>query len=161
MTPTQIRLAVAAAGLVAAFSAGWCGGWYTNGWRLSSGFNAERVAQRDAAAEVLRLALADRDRRAHELRTTNDTNLTKLQRAQHETNRLRDRVSSDAVRLRVGAFCPGVGVPAPAAAPGVADGAGAELDPTARRAYFALRDALDLSERKLTGCQAELTLRAR
>ncbi len=161
MTPAQIKLAVMAGSLVAAFSAGWCGGWYVNGWRLSSGFNAERVAQRDAAAETLRIALADRDRKSDELRTSNDTNLSKLQGARDETNRLRDRVAADAVRLRVRVACPVAGVPAASAPSGVADGAGAELDPAARPAYFALRDALTLAERKLAGCQDELRARAR
>ncbi len=160
MSPAAIRLAVAAGCLVAAFGAGWSGGWGVNGWRLSSAYNAERVTQRDAAAEVLRLALADRDRKADTLRAANDTNLAKLQGAQDETNLLRTRLASGTGGLRVRAICPTAPVPQAAPASGVGDGAGAELDPAARRDYFALRDGINRVEAKLAACQDELRVRS-
>ena len=132
------RAALASGALVAAFVAGWT----VNGWR---------GAAKAMDAQVHIEAMAAR------LRASDDLHAAKLQEAQNETNRLRDRVSAGPVRLLVAAKCPDV--PQAASAPGVDSGTGAELDPAARSAYFALRDGINRAETKLAACQAELTER--
>lgn len=149
-----LRLALAAGSLLAAFS----GGWAVNGWRLQSAHEAERLQAAQDASETLRLAKASRDALAGRLRASDDLHAAELQKAQDETNRLRDRVSAGPVRLFVAAKCPATGtVPEAAHAPGVDPGARAELDSAARSTYFALRDGIDRAQAKLAACQAELT----
>lgn len=144
-----MRPSLWAGALLAAFAAG----WMTNGWRN----DATRAHEFQAAAETVRLANAARDVVADHLRASDDLHAAELQKAQDETNSLRDRVSAGPVRLRVAAKFPNV--PSVAAGPGVGAGTGAELDPSARSAYFALRDGIDRAEAKLAACQAELKLR--
>ena len=153
LTPAQIRVALAAGALVVAFG----GGWTVNGWRLTSAHDAERLQAAENAAESLRLAQQSVDAMAARLRASDDAHAAKLRKAQDETNRLRSAGSS--VRLLVNASCPDM--PQAASAPGVDSGTRAELDPAARPAYFALRDAIDRAEAQLAACQAELIERAR
>lgn len=151
--PPQIRLALAAGALVTAF----VGGWEVNGWRLTSAHDAERLQAAADAAESLRFANASRDALAARLRASDDLHAAQLQKAQNETNRLRDRVSAGPARLLVAAKCPAAPVlPQAASAPGVDSGTRAELNPEARSAYFALRDGINATEAKLAACQAEL-----
>lgn len=138
----DLKLALIAASLLAAFMSG----WEVNGWR------------RDAdVADTVRLANKARDALADRLRESDDAYAVQLQKAQDETNNLRDRVNAGPVRLRIAAKCPNM--PQAASSPGVGAGTGAELDPSARTAYFALRDGIDRTEAKLAACQAELKLR--
>ncbi len=129
------RAALASGALVAAFVAGWT----VNGWR-----GVAKSADAQAQIEVM----------VARLRASDDLHAAKLQEAQNETSRLRDRVSAGPVRLLVAAKCPDV--PQAASAPGVDSGTRAELDPAARSAYFALRDGINRAEAKLAACQGEL-----
>ena len=136
------RAALASGALVAAFVAGWT----VNGWR-----GAAKATDAQAHIEAM----------AARLRASDDLHAAKLQEAQNETNRLRDRVSAGPVRLLVAAKCPAdIPLPEAASAPGVDSGTGAELDPAARSAYFALRDGINRAEAKLAACQGELIQRA-
>lgn len=155
--PPQARLALAAAGLVGAFLAGWA----VNGWRIDAKVSAEAAQALKEAQGGRKAAEDDRDALAARLRASDDLHAAQLRKAQDETNSLRDRVSAGPVRLLVAAKCPAFAVlPEAPVAPGVDSGAGAELTPPARSAYFALRDGIDRAEAKLAACQAELNLRA-
>jgi prophage endopeptidase len=156
--PPQARLALAAGALVAAF----VGGWTVNGWRGAAAVNEKALQDLKTATDARTLAEGQRDALAARLRASDDLHAAKLQEAQNETNRLRDRVSAGPVRLLVAAKCPAVpDLPQAASAPGVDSGTGAELDPAARSAYFALRDGINAAEGKLAACQGELRERAR
>ena len=148
------RAALASGALVAAFVAGWT----VNGWRGAATADEKALQDLKTATDARTLAEGQRDALAARLRASDDLHAAKLQEAQNETNRLRDRVSAGPVRLLVAAKCPDV--PQAASAPGVDSGAGAELDPAARSAYFALRDGINRAEAKLAACQGELIQRA-
>ncbi len=75
-----------------------------------------------------------------------------LSDAREEINSLRADVAAGNKRLRVKAVCP-VAVPGAASAARVDDAIGAELDPVARSDYFALRERVILTEKRLSGLQ--------
>lgn len=120
------------------------GGWMVNGWRLNAQHQTEKLA---AAKATLRLTDG--------LAATNDENLAKLEKSQNETTRLRDCLRTGTCGLRVHTICP---TATPSAS--VDTGEGAELAEPARRAYFALRDAIDKHQAQLSACQDQLRLRA-
>lgn len=151
------RLIAAAIALGVAFGAGWS----VNGWRIDAKVNAEAAQALKTAQDGRTLAEGERDALAARLRASDDLHATKLKEAQNETNSLRDRVSAGPVRLLVAAKCPASPVlPQATSAPSVDPGTSAELDPSARSAYFALRDGIDAVEGKLAACQGELRERA-
>ena len=151
--PPQIRLALAAGALVVAF----VGGWTVNGWRGAAAADEKALQDLKTATDARTLAEGQRDALAARLRASDDLHAAKLQEAQDETNRLRDRVSAGPARLLVAAKCPAApNLPEAASAPGVDSGTRAELDPEARSAYFALRDGINAVEGKLAACQGEL-----
>ncbi len=131
---------------------------------FATGYQVARWQQDGKDLKALQTARADmvlltgeRDALTRELSAANDAHLLKLKEAQHETASLRDRLLAGTVRLRVSATCPAA--PTTAADSSVDTGAGAELDATARRAYLALRDGIDLAAGQLSACQGELRLR--
>jgi len=126
-----------------ALALGFGGGWMVNGWRLDAKAQAERLG---AAKATIRLTDG--------LAATNDENLAKLEKSQNETNRLRDCLRTGTCGLRIHTICP---TTAPSAS--VDTGEGAELAEPARRAYFALRDAIDKHQAQLDACQDQLRLR--
>lgn len=144
--------------LAATFGAGWS----VNGWRLGQAHEQERLQASEQARESLRLMTVSRDALATDLRTSGDIHATKLQEAQNETNRLRDRVSVGDQRLRIAVRCPSAAdLPGSTPSAGLGAATSAELDPSARSAYFALRDGIVRAEATLAACQDQLTLRAR
>lgn len=152
-----VRLAIIAGALLTAFGAGWA----VNGWRITSAVNADHVQALHDANQAKERAEAQRDALAASIKASDDAHASQLQKAQNETNALRDRVSAGPVRLLVAAKCPAAGVvPAASSASSVDPGDGAELDPSARSAYFALRDGIDRAEGKLSACQGQLKLRS-
>lgn len=154
--PSQARLALAAAALVGAFLAGWT----VNGWRGKAAADKKALQSLKEATDARTLAEGQRDALAARLRASDDLHAAQLRKAQNETNSLRDRVSAGPVRLLVAAKCPAApNLPQAASAPGVDSGAGAELDPFARSAYFALRDGINRAEAKLAACQEQLKAR--
>ena len=155
--PPQIRLALAAAGLVGAFLAGWT----VNGWRGAAAADEKALQALKEATDARTLAESERDALAARLRASDDLHAAQLRKAQDETNSLRDRVSAGPVRLLVAAKCPAApNLPEAASAPGVDSGTRAELDPEARSAYFALRDGINRAEAKLAACQHQLRERS-
>lgn len=142
---------------VAAFG----GGYKVADWRLTGQYTAEKLEASQEAAKALADMTADRDALAGKLSAANDQHTNELRNAQNETNRLRDRLANSSSGLRIAATCPESRL-GPQAAPGarVDTGTGAELDSTARRAYFALRDGIDRASAQLAACQDELRLRA-
>lgn len=80
-----------------------------------------------------------------------------LQETLNENQKLRAAVDAGAVRLRVKARCP-ILPAASEAAPGagVGDDGTAELDPSARPDYFALRAGIENQAAQLSACQAIL-----
>lgn len=139
---------------VGALALAFLGGWEIASWR----HDAEMLKAAKKAAGELTAMTAKRDAVADDLRKASDQHEKKLSEAQDETNRLRDRLRSGALGLRVAAKCPAASPQAPAA-PGVDTGAGAELAGAAESAYFALRDGIDRAGAQLAACQAELRLR--
>lgn len=139
---------------VGALALAFLGGWEVASWR----HDAEMLKTAKKAAGELAAMTAERDARAADLRAANDQHAASLKGAQDETNRLRDRLRSGTLGLRVAAKCPAANPQAPAA-PGVDTGAGAELAGAAESAYFALRDGIDRTSAQLAACQAELRLR--
>lgn len=75
-----------------------------------------------------------------------------LRDARQEIEGLRADVAAGNKRLRVKAVCP-VRVPSAASAASVDDAVGAELDSAARSDYFALRERVILTEKRLAGLQ--------
>lgn len=141
---------------VAAFS----GGYKVADWRLTAQANADALERAQRAEKARDEAIAERDVLAGKLAAANDKHANDLRNAQNETNRLRDRLNAGSIGLRIAGTCPRLAAQAESA-PGarVDTGAGAELDSTARRAYFALRDGIDRASAQLAACQDELRLR--
>jgi len=156
ITPSTLRLLAIAAVLAVAFGAGWS----VNGWRLTSAYNAEATARAEAYTAQVEALTKDRDALAVKLKVRDDTNLATLKKAQNETNRLRDCLLTGTCGLRIKTACPVASSPGTASGPGVDTGTGSELDPTARSAYFALRDGIDRASSQLAACQDQLRLRA-
>lgn len=152
----QVTLIIAAACLLGGFLSG----YNVADWRLTAQANAEAVERTQRAEKVRDEAIAAYNHLAGELAAAGDTHAAELRKSQNETNSLRDRLSIGAVGLRLAGKCPAAAL-GPQAAPGprVDTGTGAELDPTARRAYFALRDGIDRAGAQLAACQGELKLR--
>lgn len=152
----QVTLAIAAACLLGGFLSG----YEVADWRLTAKANAEEVERTKRAEKVRDEAIAAYNHLAGELAAAGDTHAADLRKAQNETNDLRDRLSVGSVGLRLAGKCPAAAL-GPQAAPGprVDIGTGAELDSTARRAYFALRDGIDRAAAQLAACQDELRLR--
>lgn len=148
-----LRLWLAAAGLAAAFAAGWA----ANGWRLGANHAAEALARSQATVRWMEAADAERLALQTKLTASDDAAAAKLRSAQDETNRLRDCLRAGTCGLRVNVAaprCPDLPEAAPGA--GVDSAAGARLDPDAESAYFALRDGIDRVQAKLTACQGRL-----
>lgn len=137
---------------VAAFG----GGYRVADWRLTGQYTAEKLEAAQTAAKALADMTDERDKLAGKLSAANDLHTNELRDAQNETNRLRDRLNAGSSGLRIAAIC----LDAQTASPARVDtGTGAELDSTARRAYFALRDGIDRASAQLAACQDELRLR--
>ena len=141
---------------VAAFG----GGYKVADWRLTGQYAAEKLEAAKTAAKALADMTDERDKLAGKLSTANDRHTNELRNAQNETTRLRDRLNAGSSGLRIAATCPAARLGTEAASPARVDtGTGAELDSTARRAYFALRDGIDRASAQLAACQDELRLR--
>lgn len=157
IVPPWARIAAGATLLLGSFGAGWT----VNGWRLGQVMESDRAERAEMAAAQLKAATTERDHVAGLLVASDTKHAKELDDARKETNRVRDAVSAGSVRLRVAARCPDVPqAPAAASSPSVDHGAGAELDGSARQAYFALRDGIDRAGAQLAACQGELRLRA-
>ena len=159
MIPDIKTAAIAAliAGLLA-----FAGGYKVADWRLTGQYTAEKLQVAQGAAKALADMTDDRDALAGKLSTANDQHTNELRKAQNETNRLRDRITNSSSGLRIAATCPGPRLgPQTASSSSVDTGTGAELDPTARQAYFNLRRGIDQVTSQLAACQDELSLRAR
>jgi len=153
---TSGKLIALCAALLFAFG----GGYKVADWRLTGQHTAEKLEASQEAATALAAMTADRDDLAEKLAAANDKRLNYLRAAQNETNSLRDRMRDGTIGLRIAGNCPRLDA-RPENSPGarVDIGGGAELDTTARRAYFALRDGIDRATAQLAACQDELRLR--
>lgn len=140
---------------VAAFA----GGYKVADWRLTAQANAEALERAQRAEKARDEAITERDALAAKLATANDKHANDLRNAQNETTRLRDRLNAGSIGLRIAGTCPRLGNPQAAPGARVDTGTGAELDSTARRAFFALRDGIDRASAQLAACQDELRLR--
>lgn len=138
---------------------GFGGGWAVNGWRLSSTHNAEKAEAAMAAKRQLDAMVSDRDRLAGALAQSNDLHLNLWEKDRGETNKLRDCLRRGTCGLRVAATCPDPNRPPGTPGAGVGAGTGARLAADAEPDYFALRDGITRTQRKLAACQAELKLR--
>lgn len=157
MPPDFKSLALVAL-IVGVFAFG--GGYKVADWRLTGQYTAEKLEASQAAAKALADMTADRDLLAGKLSAADDKHTNELRNAQNETNRLRDRLANSSNGLRIAATCPESRLdPQAASGAHVDTGTGAELDSTARRAYFALRDGIDRASAQLAACQDQLTLR--
>lgn len=157
LIPPQFRLAVALALLIGAFGAG----AKVQGWRKDAEI-AKLVAGHTAK-------LDDIDRVAKETAARNRKNAEARQNRLVEVDRteweaLQDARTKDAERIAclergdcrvfVRARCPtATGVPSPSDGSSVDTSAVAELDPTARRTYAALRESIQQTELTLHACQ--------
>lgn len=156
MNPLAIKALAGIGMLVLAFM----GGYQVADWRFRAAAARQEAAQARSAFSDYSDMVKDRDRLAGLLAASNDTNLKALKEAQDENTRLRARDADRALRLRVAAACPTAAGPGAAVSAGVDSGTGAELDPTARQAYFALRDGIAVAQAQLSACQGELRARA-
>lgn len=141
---------------VAAFS----GGYKVADWRIAGKYTAEALDRAKRAETARDEAIAAYEHLAGELAAANNAHAGEMKRAQNETNRLRDNLLAGNVGLRLAGTCPRLGDPQVAPGARMDIGTGAELDPIARRAYFALRDGIDRVGAQLAACQTELRLRA-
>lgn len=140
---------------VAAFG----GGYKIADWRMMAKANADALERAQGAEKARDEAITERDKLAGELAAKNDQHTDELRNAQNETTRLRDRLNAGSIGLRIAGTCPRLGDTQAAPGARVDTGTGAELDSTARRAYFALRDGIDRASAQLAACQDELRLR--
>lgn len=151
--------------VLAVACAGFASGWTANGWRLGQEIEAirtaharEKVDQSEAFSQRRAALAAERDALAQRMSAIDKLATEKLRKDRDETNRHRDCLSDGTCGLRIQATC----APAAGGAPeapngtGVDPGEGATLDPAARSAYSALRDAIDSTENKLNACQGLL-----
>jgi len=142
--------------VLALLAAGFASGFKVADWRA----DAAKLVVAEQATKDLRDMTTARDQLAKVLQTSNDANASKLRKAQNETNRLRDDVGAGSAGLRIAAACgePRLGTQSAASA-GVAAGDTAELSPTARRAYFGLKDGIDRASAMIEGLQDQLRQR--
>lgn len=145
----NLKLIVSAVALVAAFG----GGFQVATWRA----DAAQLKVAEQAAKDLKDMTDARDQLAGVLRASADTYESKLRKERNATTALRDSVA-DGGRLHIAATCPDTS-PKATQNTNVDSGAWAELDPAARRAYFALRDGIDTASGQLAACQDQLRLR--
>lgn len=111
---------------------------------------AEQLAKAEAKArEVERQWQAAAEQMANE-------GYKALQEKERENARLRDAVESGRQRLRVAAKCPSV--PQSPDSAGVDNGGAAELDASARPAYYALRAGIAKQHEQLKACQGIVRL---
>ena len=153
MNQTQVAALLA----LLCFLGGFLSGYKVDNWQQTA--KAEALAHKVADAAIAQRdeAMAAYLHLAGELSANADQHAADLRAAQNETNRLRN--ASSFVGLRVAATCPDLSKVAPAPGSRVDSGTGAELAPTARRAYFALRDGIDHAAAQLAACQDQLKLR--
>lgn len=156
MSQTQIAAALA----LACFLGGFLSGYKVDNMQQTA--KAETAARKASEAAIKQRddALAAYLHLAGELSAKTDQHAADLKKAQNETNDLRDRANRGAIGLRLAGTCPTPSQATPAPGSRVGFGTGAELDSTARRAYFALRDGIDQATAKLAACQSQLTARA-
>jgi len=154
----------AAAALAGALVAG-AAAWTVQGWRYGAQISNMRADEAGRVAEAQRQAREILQRRYAEVAEINERNAKAewaayggLRSAQIEDDRLRTDVDAGHQRLHVRAVCSaaGGGVPKTGASAGMGDGAPAELDPTARSDYFALRTGIQRLTAQLQACQARL-----
>ena len=155
MSPLALRALAALASLVVAFVCG----YQIADWRITARVTTEALATAQTAFAGYKEKVDERDALAARLAASDADHIKELRKAQNETNRLRARDASGALGLRVDAACPAIPEPAAPDRAGVDSGAGAELAPAARQAYFALREGIDLAGRQLAACQDELRAR--
>lgn len=135
---------------------GFAWGWVSNGWRL--GLEAERVARAHAERVAAVEKAAREAEQAAQARATEAVAAArkKLEKSQHETARLRSCLADGSCGLRVAApSCSGPVPEAPEGGP-LDSGADAPAPASAAPHYLALRDAIELTEAKLAGCQEAL-----
>lgn len=151
-------------------ASGFAAGWTTNGWRLGAEIEAiqsvhiqDKAAQLEASMERRKALAAERDALADRMAAIDKSATEKLRKDRNETNRYRDCLSDGTCGLRIQATCAPAAGGAPEASNGTGldPGEGATLDPIARSAYSALRDAIDSTENKLNACQGLLAELAR
>lgn len=156
MSPATIKAIAVLAILLAAFGAGWS----VNGWRLNSNYQAEKLAQQEANQKAFATLLDQRDVKVAAITASDDAHMKQLQESQNETNRLRNRIGSGAVGLRIATSCPTSGLTTEGASNASVDsGTWAGLAPIAQRAYFNLRAGIDQATAQLAACQSELKIR--
>lgn len=139
--------------------------WTAQGWRYRAVVASMRADESDRVAESQRQAREILLRRYAAVGEINERNARVewaayggMRNAQVEDDRLRADVDVGRQRLHVAAVCPaaGGGVPKAGAGAGMGNGARAELDPTARADYFALRTGIQRVTAQLEACQARL-----
>jgi prophage endopeptidase len=156
-------------GYAAAFAVGAliAGGaaWKAQGWRYGAEVGAMKAEESARVAESQRQAHEILVRRVAEVGQINEQNgkaewaaYGGMRNAQVQDDGLRSDVDAGRQRLHIAASCPAVsgGMPQAGTAAGVGDGARAELDPSARSDYFALRAGIQRIAAQLTACQARL-----
>lgn len=147
----SLKLAAAVLGFTVAFGGGWA--WRSSIARADEATTASALAESNGEAQRKINAAHTHD--ADALRAIADQAQIKLKGAQDETNRLRDCMRRGTCGLHLHASC-SAGLPATITASGVGTGGGAQLDADAERNYFALRDAIQRTETKLSACQGSL-----
>lgn len=147
------------AGIVILLVVGFGAGWGVNGWRLNSALANEKTAHAgdlkivsDAATKAV---LESQQKQAADLKRIADISdqyQGEINRAKSENDDLLARVNAGTTRLYVAAHCSGNQVSAPgASASGI--NVRAELDPSARSGYSALRQALEQALAQIKGLQ--------
>lgn len=159
MTPVPyLKLAAALIALCVAFAGGWTVEHWRGGVALAALQSKHSKALADESAKTLDAqkkldVLADAQRAR--VAGIDDKQTQALKVAQDETQRLRSCIADGTCGLRIRAQCPKPAAIVPGATAGtsVDTATSAELDPTARQDYFALRSAIDLTQRQLSACQ--------
>jgi len=152
----------AAALVVGAIVAGGAA-WKAQSWRYGAEIAGMKAGQSARVAESQRQAREIFERRVAEVGQINERNAKAewaayggMRNAQVQDDGLRADVDAGSQRLHVAASCPAAssGVPKADASTHVGDGTRAELDPSARPTYFALRAGIRQVTAQLAACQA-------
>ncbi len=143
---------------IALLAAGFGGGWAVNGWRLDAEHGQERIQLAKERNDQLLAAIRQRDDLADKVDQVDKKRTAQLTKARNENQALTDRLAARTAGLRIEATCPQSGSTESTSNASVDSGAAAELTPSARQAYSALRQNIIETEGRLSACQELLTL---
>lgn len=149
MVGYPIKVSIAAGVILAAFGAG----WYVQGLRWDADVLDIRIQAAQHVIDAQQAAALELATKSAAIAMIDRAALAEQKELENENDALRSAVDSGAVRLRlVSQELQRARATAKSGGASVDDARTGELDPVARRAYFALRSALDRQYVELKAC---------